>query len=77
MSRGFDNKIKELVIIWDEFMADCKREMWRRKMTNGDLAKLTGYTTSSINAFFADLKSRDKSSAVGEAISRVLGVELR
>ena len=58
-------------------MADCKREMWRRKITNGDLAKMTGYTTSSINAFFADLKSRDKSSAVGEAIAKALGVEMR
>ena len=58
-------------------MADCKREMWRRKITNGDLAKMTGYTTSSINAFFADLKARDKSAAVGEAIAKALDVEMR
>lgn len=58
-------------------MADCKREMWRRKITNGDLAKLTGYTTSSINAFFSNIKARNKSVAVGEAISKALGVEMR
>jgi hypothetical protein len=51
--------------------------MLKRKMTNGDLAKLTGYTKSSINAFFADLKARDKSVMVGEAISKALGVEMR
>lgn len=45
-------------------------------MNNGDLAKATGYTKSSINAFFADLRGREKSENVAKAISSVLKVEL-
>ena len=44
-----------MVIIWEVFIADCKREMRLRRMTNKGLAEVTGYTVSSINAFFADI----------------------
>ncbi len=47
-----------------------------RRMTNGDLAKATGYTTSSINAFFSDLSAREKSENVAKAISAALGVDI-
>lgn len=62
--------------MYEVFIADCKREMRLRKMNNGDLAKATGYTKSSINAFFADLRGREKSENVAKAISSVLKVEL-
>lgn len=62
--------------MYEVFIADCKREMRLRRMNNGDLAKATGYTKSSINAFFADIKDREKSENVAKAISAVLGVEV-
>lgn len=62
--------------MYEIFIADCKREMRLKRMTNGDLAKATGYKTSSIDAFFADLKSREKSENVAKAISAVLGIEV-
>ena len=62
--------------MYEVFIADCKREMRLRHMSNGDLAKATGYTKSSINAFLSDLSARDKSYNVAKAISVVLGVEI-
>lgn len=62
--------------MYEIFIADCKREMYLRHMTNSDLAKATGYKTSAIYAFFANLKSRDKSEKVAKAISVALGIEL-
>lgn len=62
--------------MYEVFIADCKREMRLRRMNNGDLAKATGYSKSSINAFFADIEGREKSVHVAKAISTVLGVEI-
>ncbi len=62
--------------MYEVFIADCKREMWLRRMTNKDLAKATGYKTSTINSFFTDIPNRDKSDNVAKAISMVLGVEI-
>lgn len=62
--------------MYEVFIADCKREMRLRRMTNGDLAKVTGYTKSSINAFFSDISAREKSEKVAKAISVALGVEI-
>lgn len=45
-------------------------------MTNGDLAKKTGFKRSTIDAFFADLSGREKSENVAKAISVALGVEI-
>lgn len=58
------------------FCAECKKEMWARKMTNAALAKATGYKTSTINAFFSDISGREKSLEVAKAISVVLNVSL-
>lgn len=62
--------------MYEVFIADCKRAMRLRRMTNGDLAKATGYTKSSINAFFSDINGREKSENVAKAISVALGVEI-
>lgn len=62
--------------MYDIFIAECKKEMRLRKMRNGDLAKLTGYKTATIDVFFSDLSYRDKSENVAKAISVALGVEL-
>lgn len=61
--------------MYEVFIADCKREMRLRHLTNGDLAKETGYKTSTINAFFCDIPNREKSENVGKAIAAVLGLE--
>ena len=62
--------------MYEVFIADCKREMRLRRMTNKDLAKATGYKTSTINSFFTDIPTRDKSESVAKAISTVLRVKL-
>lgn len=62
--------------MYEVFIADCKREMRLRKMSNGKLAEETGFKKSTIDAFFADLSGRDKSENVAKAISNVLKVEL-
>ena len=62
--------------MYEVFIADCKREMRLRKMTNKDLAVATGFKTSTINAFFSDLAAREKSENVAKAISAVLGVAI-
>lgn len=61
--------------MYEVFIADCKREMRLRKMTNRDLANATGFKTSTINAFFADIAARGKSVNVAKAVSAALGVE--
>ena len=45
-------------------------------MTNKDLAKATGYKTSTINSFFSDIPVRNRSESVAKAISAALKVEL-
>ena len=62
--------------MYEGFIADCKSEMYKRKMTNGSLAKATGFKTSTINAFFANISGRDKSENVAKAISAALDIEL-
>ena len=62
--------------MYEVFIADCKREMRLRRMTNKDLAEATGYTTASINAFFADIQARSKSDNVATAISSVLKIKI-
>lgn len=62
--------------MYEIFIADCKREMRLRRMTNGDLAKETGFKKSTINSFFSDIAGREKSENVAKAISAVLGVAL-
>lgn len=62
--------------MYEIFIADCKREMQLRRMTNGDLARETGYKTSTINSFFSDIAGREKSEKVAKAISVALRVEI-
>lgn len=62
--------------MYEVFIADCKREMRLRKMSNGTLAEKIGYKKSTVDAFFADISSRDRSEKVAKAISAVLQIEL-
>ena len=62
--------------MYEVFIADCKREMSLRKMNNEALAKLTDYKLSTINAFFSEIKARDRSENVAIAISKALNIEL-
>ena len=62
--------------MYEVFAADCKREMYLKKMKNKDLAELTGYKCSTIDVFFSDLNTRQKSERVAKAISKALNVEL-
>lgn len=62
--------------MYDYFIAECKKEMRLRKLKNGDLARLTGFKTSTIDAFFSVIAGRERSEKVAKAISAALGVEL-
>lgn len=44
-----------------------------RKLTNGDLAKLTGYSVKTINAFMCGAR---ESAAIAKALAAVLEIEL-
>lgn len=43
-----------------------------RRLTNGDIAKMTGYSVSTINAFMAGRRENDK---IANAIAKVLDIE--
>ena len=62
-------------ILYEVFIADCKREMRLRKMSNGDLAAATGYSRNTIDVFFTQ-NERGKTEAVAKAISVALGVPI-
>lgn len=62
--------------MFDSFCAECKKQMWSRKMTNAALARATGYKTSTINAFFSNIPGREKSPAVAKAIAAELGIKI-
>lgn len=62
--------------MYEVFIADCKREMRLRKMRNKDLASATGFKTSTINSFFAEIEGRGKSERVAKAISSALNVKM-
>lgn len=63
-------------ILYEVFIANCKREMWLRKLSNGDLANRIGYKKSTVDAFFSNLTHREKSGNVAKAISEELCIEL-
>lgn len=62
--------------MYEVFIADCKREMRLKKMSNEKLAEKTGYKKSTIDAFFSDISNRDRSEKVAKAISVVLKIDL-
>lgn len=62
--------------MFEVFCAEAKMQMRLRKMDNADLAKATGYKTSTINAFFSDISGREKSAAVAKAISAALNIKM-
>ena len=63
-------------ILYEYFIAECKKQMRLRRMKNKDLARETGFKTSTINSFFSDIAGRERSEAVATAISAALGVKL-
>ena len=63
-------------VLYEVFIADCKREMRLRRMKNKDLARATGFKTSTINSFFAEIEGRGKSERVAKAISSALNVKM-
>lgn len=61
--------------MFEVFAAECKKEMYLRKMGNRELAKATGYKRSTIDAFFT-AGNKYKTENVAKAISAVLNVPL-
>ncbi len=62
--------------MYEVFIADCKREMRFKKMKNQDIADATGYSKATIDRFFSNGDSRDKSERVAKEIARVLGLNI-
>ena len=58
----------------DLLVAEIKYQMRLRGWTNSDLANAIGYKTSTVNAFFTNIPSRNRSEAVEKAICKVLNI---
>ena len=65
--------VLEVKIIYELFREKIKHAKVDKKYTNADIAKLTGYTTSTVEAFMCGARVSDK---VARAISKALNVEL-
>lgn len=63
----------EVEIIYTLFRGKVAEQKKLRKLTNGDLAKLTGYTKSAIDAFMCGVR---ESEPIAKAIASVLKIEL-
>lgn len=55
------------------FVGKVSEQKKVRRLTNSDLAKLTGYSVSTINAFMCGLRDSD---ALVNALAKVLDIEL-
>jgi predicted transcriptional regulator len=64
--------------MYEVFKAEIVKEKRLRKLTNANIASMTGLSVSAINMFMASSegKKRDDSRKVAEAISKALGIEL-
>lgn len=64
--------------MYEVFKAEIAKEKRLRRLTNADIASMTGLSVSAINMFMAspEGKKRDDSEKVAEAISKALGIEL-
>lgn len=64
--------------IYEIFKAEVAKQKRLRRLTNADIARMTGYAKRSIDIFMSSgpHKSREDSQKVAEAISQALGVEL-
>ena len=61
--------------VTDPLIKEIKKRMIELDWENKDLAQATGFKTSTINAFFANLSGRDRSQSVCDAICRTLQIE--
>ena len=55
------------------FRAKIAEQKKLRNLTNADIAKMTGYTKSTIDAFMCGVRESEK---VAKAIAKALGIEL-
>lgn len=79
MSSKYCEKAKKGgVIIFEIFKGEVAKQKKVRRITNADIAKMTGYTKKTIDFFLtkSDNKGRDDSKKVAEAISKALDIEL-
>lgn len=58
--------------IYELFRGKIAEQKKLRRFTNGDIAKMTGYSVSTINAFMAGNRENDK---IANAIAKVLDIE--
>lgn len=61
--------------MYEIFAAECKKEMFLRKIGNKELAEATGYKRSTIDSFFTK-GDKHKTENVAKAISAVLNIPL-
>jgi transcriptional regulator with XRE-family HTH domain len=74
LSNDFYTKfeILEVEIIDTIFLGKIAAAKKERKLTNADIAKLTGYTKATIEAFMCGARDGD---AVADAIAKALNIE--
>ena len=69
---------KGVFTIYEVFKAEVVKQKRLRKLTNADIAKMTGYARITIDIFMTSTGNnpREDSKNVAEAISKALGIEL-
>ncbi|MCH5323973.1 MAG: helix-turn-helix transcriptional regulator [Eubacterium sp.] len=79
MSRDYDKKAYTEVILINEyrlFRAEISRVKKLRGLTNKDLANMTGYKQSTIEAFMLNRPGRNASDNVARALSKALNIDI-
>jgi hypothetical protein len=66
------NTRRGVMEIYELFRGKIAEQKKLRRLTNGDIAKMTGYSVSTINAFMAGNRENDK---IANAIAKVLDIE--
>ena len=63
----------EVTIIYKLFCGKVAEQKKLRKLTNADLAKMTGYKVGAINAFMCGARESER---IAKALAAVLNIEL-
>lgn len=66
------DSVREGITTYELFRGKIAEQKKLRRLTNGDIAKMTGYSVSTINAFMAGNRENDK---IANAIAKVLDIE--
>ena len=66
------DSVREGITIYELFRGKIAEQKKIRHLTDADIAKMTGYTTSTIRAFMCGSRENEK---IATAIAQALGIE--